>query len=145
MYRLGHHLNTLKQIGWKESLFRIWRNGELLAGNHVGTDAYGNKYYEDREALWGRDRWVQYVNTNFDASQVPAEWHTWLHHVSDEVPNEKLLQRLMPSYKVPHTPNLTGTESAYTSPHFLLHKNFVTPTRVKKWNPDNMDDQNKFI
>lgn len=32
----------------------------------------------------GRHRWVEYADKGrYNASQVPAEWHGWLHHITD--------------------------------------------------------------
>jgi NADH dehydrogenase (ubiquinone) 1 alpha subcomplex subunit 12 len=32
----------------------------------------------------GRHRWVEYAEKGrYNASQVPAEWHGWLHHITD--------------------------------------------------------------
>jgi NADH:ubiquinone oxidoreductase subunit len=39
-----------------------------------------------------RNRWVQFpekVWLDYDASQVPPEWHRWLHHMTDEPPTVK--------------------------------------------------------
>lgn len=34
---------------------------ELKIGNLVGTDKYGNKYYENPRFFYGRNRWVEYA------------------------------------------------------------------------------------
>ena len=66
----------------------LWsaRNGE-----HVGTDAQGNKYFRGKKNHPdGRERrWVMYEGAN-DASRVPAEWHGWLHGSYDGVPESHL-------------------------------------------------------
>ena len=59
----------------------------LRKGTLVGTDYNGNKYYEDREAPYGRTRWVEYptppgvwaIEQRFDGSMVrgtrrPPAW-----------------------------------------------------------------------
>lgn len=46
--------------------------------NQVGKDSHRNEYYENRADYHGRDRWVLYNKWNFDASQVPPEWHQWV-------------------------------------------------------------------
>ena len=88
----------------------LWsaRNGE-----HVGTDAQGNKYYRAKKATTpeGYDkRWVIYAGAN-DASNVPSEWHGWLHHSYDEVPESHLPPPRI--WEVDYTPNATGTVAAY--------------------------------
>ena len=59
-----------------------WMRGEL-----VGSDAQGNKYYQDKRVIPGRrrKRWVMY-NGVAEASRVPAEWHGWLHYTTDAIP-----------------------------------------------------------
>uniref|UniRef100_A0A8C0UTQ9 NADH dehydrogenase [ubiquinone] 1 alpha subcomplex subunit 12 n=1 Tax=Cyanistes caeruleus TaxID=156563 RepID=A0A8C0UTQ9_CYACU len=70
------------------------RVNDLKTGNLVGTDKYGNKYYEDKRNFFGRHRWVVYTkemngkNTfwEVDGSMVPPEWHRWLHAMTDDPP-----------------------------------------------------------
>jgi len=87
----------------------LWsaRNGE-----HVGTDAQGNKYYRSKKVKDGarERRWVIYDGIN-DASRVPSEWHGWLHGSYDELPES----HLPPSHiwEADYTPNATGTVNAY--------------------------------
>lgn len=84
-------------------------------GEHVGTDAAGNKYYRSTNkkvvTTEGYERrWVIYAGAN-DASNVPAEWHGWLHHSYDEVPESHLAPPRI--WEVDYTPNATGTVAAY--------------------------------
>jgi len=44
-----------------------------------------------------------------EGSKVPPEWHAWLHHMVDEVPQP----RARYAWERPHQPNLTGTSLAY--------------------------------
>lgn len=70
-------------ISLRKSLFNFikqyWRMGEFKGGVLVGTDLYGNEYYEipnfqsDTSNNY-QSRYVVYKKSNFDASQVPAEW-----------------------------------------------------------------------
>jgi NADH:ubiquinone oxidoreductase subunit len=98
-----------------------------LRGECVGTDAFGNRYYRDkrhrpREAGGGRrsreKRWVIYAGAA-DGSCVPPEWHGWLHHTFDEVPQDGDRPRY--AWEKPHQPNLTGTPRAYHPPGSVLH------------------------
>jgi NADH:ubiquinone oxidoreductase subunit len=98
-----------------------WFRGEL-----VGTDPYGNRYFRDksRRALdrgggrFSRERrWVMY-NGAPEASQVPPEWHAWLHHTTVDVPADG--GRLKYAWQKPHVPNLTGTPGAYRPAGSLL-------------------------
>ncbi|KAI5394180.1 hypothetical protein KIW84_061033 [Lathyrus oleraceus] len=39
----------------------------------------------------GRHRWVEYAEkTRYNASQVPAEWHGWLHFITDHTGDEEI-------------------------------------------------------
>lgn len=79
-----------------------WRNGEK-----VGEDALGNRYFRSRN---GQRRWVLYNGAN-DASRVPAEWHGWLHHTFDDLPDPTLLPPR--DWQQSTLPNATGTIAAY--------------------------------
>jgi NADH:ubiquinone oxidoreductase subunit len=83
-----------------------------LNGQHVGTDAQGNRYYRsNRKTAEGLDRrWVIYAGAN-DASRVPAEWHGWLHHSYDELPESHLAPPRI--WEADYSPNATGSNSAY--------------------------------
>ncbi|WP_126173380.1 NADH:ubiquinone oxidoreductase subunit NDUFA12 [Altericroceibacterium xinjiangense] len=83
-----------------------WRHGE-----HVGTDAQGNRYYRHPRTASGRERrWVIYTGAN-DASRVPPEWHGWLHGTHEGVPESYLPAARV--WEADFTPNATGTSAAY--------------------------------
>lgn len=91
--------------------------GSSLKGEHVGTDAQGNRYYRSKKRgaagtpFAGKERrWVIYEGAN-DASRVPAEWHGWLHGSFDGVPESNLPPARI--WEVDYTPNATGTSLAY--------------------------------
>ena len=95
-----------------------------LRGEQVGSDASGNKYYRLKGARplvkgGGMDsrerRWVIY-NGEPEGSKVPSEWHAWLHHMVDVVPQP----RQHYAWEKPHLPNLTGTPGAYHPPGSVL-------------------------
>ena len=81
-----------------------------LNGEHVGTDAQGNKYYRSKKKGGRERRWVIYNGIN-DASRIPAEWHGWLHHSYDELPESHLPPPRI--WEADYTPNATGTAAAY--------------------------------
>lgn len=100
-------------------IFTWWNGATLgtmlhtsLKGEHVGTDAQGNKYYRGKQKHGdGRERrWVIYDGVN-DASRVPAEWHGWLHGSFDGVPESNLPPPRI--WETDYTPNATGTAQAY--------------------------------
>ena len=84
-----------------------WRSGEK-----VGTDAQGNTYFRSKKKTGhGRERrWVIYNGAN-DASRVPPEWHGWLHHSYDQLPESHLAPARI--WETDYTPNATGTVTAY--------------------------------
>jgi len=74
---------------------------------YVGSDEFGNRYYEDKKR--GR-RWVTY-NGYADASSIPPGWHGWMHHRVDTPPvKEDYKPR---EWQKSYQPNLTGTPQAY--------------------------------
>lgn len=81
--------------------FYVWRNG-----TPVGTDLYGNRYYEMKDG----QRYVQYAG-EADPSMVPAGWSGWLHHRIDVTPEES--GYVEKEWELPHQRNLTGTPLAY--------------------------------
>ena len=89
-----------------------------VGGEHVGTDAAGNKYYRSKgkggantgSYTQREKRWVIYNGAN-DASRVPAEWHGWLHGTYDDVPESHLPPPKV--WEADYTPNATGTAQAY--------------------------------
>jgi NADH:ubiquinone oxidoreductase subunit len=86
-----------------------------MRGESVGTDAQGNRYFQDKRVIEGRrrKRWVIY-NGEAEASRVPPEWHIWLHYTTDTPPT--VSKPIAQPWQKPHLPNLTGTPAAYHPP-----------------------------
>lgn len=85
----------------------------LFKGRQVGKDPAGNIYYEERRPRAGLRprRWVAYAGTP-EATDVPPEWHAWIHYTTDApIP----LAARQP-WQLPHEPNLTGTPGSYRPP-----------------------------
>ena len=55
----------------------------LFFGKYVGSDEYGNKYYQSKT----NDRWVVYSN-NIEATKITSDWYLWIHHTIDKVPDK---------------------------------------------------------
>jgi NADH:ubiquinone oxidoreductase subunit len=93
----------------------------LLRGVHVGSDAAGNRYYEekagDHDDRARRKRWVLYQG-EAEASKVPPEWHAWLHRTIAEPPSRAPLPTK--PWEQEHRPNRTGTDNAYLPSGSLL-------------------------
>lgn len=122
-----------------------WWNGVTLGGlfdirrrsDFVGSDDYGNKYYEDRKVSIERRkrRYVVYKGLA-EPSKVPADWHGWLHHTLDEPPTEKPLNRR--PWETDHKPNMTGTLFAYHPKGSLSEpgKRQASDADYEAWTPD---------
>jgi NADH:ubiquinone oxidoreductase subunit len=82
-----------------------------LTGRRVGTDRFGNVYFEGRrnQPIYDRPRrWVLFAKAK-DPTAVPPEWHAWLHHTVAE----PLSEQKRYAWQQEHLPNLTGTPHAY--------------------------------
>lgn len=89
-------------------------------GRKIGKDQLNNTYYEapPMKGYKRNRRWVVYKGAP-DASKVPPEWHGWLHHQTNSVP-DKDSESYRRSWQKPYTPNLTGTNHAYRPPGHVL-------------------------
>jgi NADH:ubiquinone oxidoreductase subunit len=101
-------------------------------GREVGLDAFGNRYFTEKSG--GNRRWVIYEGAP-EASKVPAEWHAWLHHTTDEPP---LGERPVIVWEKPHIENLTGTTGAYRPGGSVLsdHDRQKTGGDYQAWTPE---------
>jgi len=132
-------------MGILSKIFTWWNGATLgtslsvaLKGEHVGTDAQGNRYFRSTGAKLpdGRERrWVMYDGEN-DSSRVPAEWHGWLHHSYDDVPESHLPPPRI--WEVDYTPNATGTAAAYRPQGALERggKRASATGDYEAWSPD---------
>jgi NADH:ubiquinone oxidoreductase subunit len=116
------------------TLFTIAKRGKL-----VGTDEFGNRYYEAKDNKDSYDerrrRWVIY-NGYADASKVPPDWHGWMHYTFDEPPTvEPLLRRV---WEKDHLPNMSGTPYAWR-PQGSLARGGERPSATgdyEAWRPE---------
>ncbi|CAI4227823.1 unnamed protein product [Auanema sp. JU1783] len=84
LQQIVKELGGIKAVAKKRYLMDVTRVGTL-----VGEDKFGNKYYENNAYFIPRNRWVEFnekVWLDYDATQVPSEWHGWLHHITDDTP-----------------------------------------------------------
>ncbi|VDP95501.1 unnamed protein product [Echinostoma caproni] len=108
----------------------LYGTDELKWGKHVGTDYLGNKYYENNKYFMGRNRWVIYGNRfgwDYEGSQVPPEWHRWLHHMTDETPVDKPPDKK--NWTLPHSENTTLDATKKYIPYS------TTRPKVEPWKP----------
>jgi NADH:ubiquinone oxidoreductase subunit len=107
-------------------------------GDKVGTDAQGNTYFRSAKLKTTQGyerRWVMYAGAN-DASNVPPEWHGWLHHSYDAIPESHLPPARI--WEVDYTPNATGTVDAYRPQGSLERggKRARATGDYEAWSPD---------
>jgi len=124
-----------------------WWNGATLGtlftiakrGVFIGTDDFGNRYYEAKDAKDSYDgrrrRWVTY-NGYAEASKVPAEWHGWLRYTFDEPPTRAPLPRK--AWEKDHLPNLSGTPYAWRPKGSLANGGERAPAAgdYEAWKPE---------
>ena len=131
-------------MGILSKIFTWWNGATIgtafnsaMTGEHVGTDAQGNRYYRAKKliSLGYQRRWVIYNGPN-DASRVPAEWHGWLHGAYDDVPQSFLPPPKI--WEVEYTPNATGTAQAYRPQGALERggKRAAATGDYEAWAPD---------
>jgi NADH:ubiquinone oxidoreductase subunit len=116
---------------WGTRLF-TFRKGKL-----VGEDDFGNRYYVQRSGvgpLGVPARWVIYPNLS-EASQVPPDWHGWLHYTVDTPPTEEQYQPR--PWQKPHEMNHTGTARAYRPKGSVLGtgKRAKSTSDYQAWQP----------
>ncbi len=85
----------------------------LIFGKFVGRDHYGNKYYKNKKD----ERWVIYSDIA-EASKIPPEWYSWIHHTIDTIPKDNDQKY---DWQKKHKENMTGTPKRYR-PNSLLNK-----------------------
>jgi NADH:ubiquinone oxidoreductase subunit len=113
-----------------------------LRGEEVGSDSFGNRYFRERggghvhrDSMRKERRWVIY-DGEVEASRVPAEWHAWLHHTTDEIPPAGGPAKR--PWMIDHLPNLSGTAFAYRPPGHTLKggKRAASTSDYEAWSPD---------
>ena len=97
----------------------------------VGTDQFGNGYYigSDKNYLKRSKRYVVYKGID-DGSKVPPMWHSWLHYLSDEIPDKNKTKEY--EWQTEHVPNLTGTKHAYNP----AKSKYTQVKTYSSWNPE---------
>ncbi|MGI9481883.1 MAG: NADH:ubiquinone oxidoreductase subunit NDUFA12 [Hyphomicrobiales bacterium] len=125
--------------------FFTWWNGQTMGtrfftwrkGERVGEDEFGNVYYRAPSKIpssIAERRWVIY-NGLAEPSAIPAGWHGWIHHRTDETPVDEAYTPH--EWEKPHQKNLTGTAGAYRPVGSLFNPN---PAPAKKdyeaWSPE---------
>jgi NADH:ubiquinone oxidoreductase subunit len=90
---MGVLLRALQEYGLAGTWRKLYAMRQIKFGTLVGVDKYGNKYYENRvDYPLNQHRWIEYAGGKSayeaDASNVPPEWHGWLHSTTTEPPTD---------------------------------------------------------
>jgi len=78
----------------------------LFYGKYIGKDEKENKYYQSKSGK----RWVIY-NGEVEASKIPDEWYSWIHHINNKIENSHDLKKY--KWQKKHLPNQTGTKNSH--------------------------------
>ncbi|KAI5849461.1 NADH ubiquinone oxidoreductase subunit NDUFA12-domain-containing protein [Morchella snyderi] len=117
MSTISRTLRYLRRIGFGQYAYQMNRIGDTKYGVLVGTDKYGNKYYENNdEELPLRTKWVDYKEwKEYDASMVEPGWHGWLAYMFDKPPTSEAIMKhdVRPWENKEHIPNQTFSRAAY--------------------------------
>ncbi|KAF8473817.1 NADH ubiquinone oxidoreductase subunit NDUFA12-domain-containing protein [Kalaharituber pfeilii] len=133
MSTITRTLRNLRKIGLKDYWAQLNVSiGDTKWGAYIGSDRFRNKYYENKEELPLRTKWVVYHKPDYDASEIEPGWHAWMHHLSDKPPTEEpiLQPRKNPWSPTEHIPNGTLSRNAY-KPYST-----VKATRIEAWVPE---------
>ena len=107
-----------------------------MSAKQVGTDEFGNHYYEKKQAKGARrpKRFVVYAGS-VEATKVPADWHGWLHYTEATPPPEGGYRKA--DWQAEHLPNLTGTKFAHRPQGHILKggKRAAATGDYEAWRP----------
>jgi NADH dehydrogenase (ubiquinone) 1 alpha subcomplex subunit 12/NADH dehydrogenase [ubiquinone] 1 alpha subcomplex assembly factor 2 len=77
----------------------------------------------------GRHRWIDFAQHDFNATQVPPEWHSWISHIRKDAPTEDpIMQASRPPWQTEAHESLTGTRARYTTYS-------TTAPKYRAWEP----------
>ncbi len=127
---LRQQLDVLKAVGGVGNAFRrLLREGNVRTGTLVGTDQFGNKYYENNNYMFSRNRFVEYPykgRFDYDGSQIPPEWHRWMQFMTDDTPTK--VPPKANKFDMPHQRNMSGSSGEYVPYSTTLPK-------IESWTP----------
>ncbi|KAI1772958.1 NDUFA12-domain-containing protein [Hypoxylon cercidicola] len=137
MSTITRTLSNFWRVGFKDYFHQLNYIGDTKAGTLIGTDRFGNKYFENNEELPLRTRWVDYKKHDFDAAQIEPGWHAWMSYAVDKAPSQDPLlaysRRSWEDTDAKTIPNYTLTRGAYKP--YSTSKSKITmwePTAVER-------------
>ena len=89
---------------WNKQTFGTFLK-TLFLGKYVGSDEYGNKYYQSKKG----ERWVKYKD-NVESTKITSDWYLWMHHTVDKIPDSKSKKYY---WQKSHLENQTGSSNRY--------------------------------
>merc|ERR1712086_359360 len=95
----------------------------MRKGRFMGKDYNGNSYYKDKNAPYGRTRWVEFptpagvwaIEMKYDGSMVSPEWHGWLHYTHDKTGPQMVAEFEKP-FVQPHKINQSMLRPEFDQP-----------------------------
>jgi len=121
------YYRAYQRLGLKGLYQHLYTFKQIKEGTLVGTDRYGNKYFENTNYPYGQHRWYEpavYENQQMqDASSIPPEWHGWMHYTTDRIPTQPL----------PTGPAIVAESSV---PKELDHHKVPESVRAGQWRPN---------
>lgn len=128
-----------KENGWRKAIQQVRMMNIFRTGTLKGTDQFGNKYYEDNTSLSGMERFVIFPDyQHYDASQVPPEWHMWLHNMRDETPVDSppFKPKFQLEHKTMNGDSFYGQKANYLPPrHPLKRESDFRKPKYTRWSP----------
>eukprot|EP00908_Phaeocystis_cordata_P018993 Transcript_30491.p2 GENE.Transcript_30491~~Transcript_30491.p2 ORF type:complete len:218 (-),score=76.94 Transcript_30491:219-872(-) len=91
-------------------MMTVMRTGGVL----VGQDHLGNRYFENKDAPYGRTRWCEMptpsgvwaIEDKYDGSMIPPEWHGWMTYMHD-IPGSTVNAKYAQPFRTPWRENQT--------------------------------------
>jgi NADH:ubiquinone oxidoreductase subunit len=157
----GHFVGLLGPKFWhlyrREGLMRALLRGKPLKYSHekagwnevvrlVGSDEFGNRYYEDFDHHnFNTRRWVEFADYGkwhmTVGKKVGPGWHGWMNYMYDDAPGK---QNFVEPYYRPHKTSVLKTDHptlAYKAPghnenpNLVENKKLALERQYKSWNP----------
>ncbi|KAL2163052.1 hypothetical protein VTH06DRAFT_6888 [Thermothelomyces fergusii] len=130
MSTITRTLGNLRKIGLKEYWHQLNYIGDTKAGTLIGIDKFGNKFYENKDELPLRTRWVDYAKHDYDAGHIEPLWHAWISYAVDTPPNQDPIKATgdRPWNPKEHVPNRTLSRGAFKTYN-------TTKPKIQSWEP----------
>ncbi len=134
-------LKTFLKIGPLKFIKDLFFTKDPRAGQLVGIDRFGNEYYTGG-IEFNRERYVRFKNKKnsyggYDASQIPPEWHSWIHRINDTVPRsytELKTTGIIPFFE-------TFKENVTLNNQYRFKTKSTVPPKIESWTPQVQERQ----